>query len=205
MDVGSNISTRKKIWSLTPESFETLLAFLDADRDRAAEKYEDLRRMLISFFEFRGLRDVEDKADEVINRVARRLSEKQEITVSPSTYFYAVARNVWRELLAQNQAIKALEREYAVNNGRAAEQHEQQALQERRLECLEHSLQALPLESRELLAQYYEGQGQHKIRIRKDLAARLGIPLNALRIRALRLREKLREQVQNCLDQSPGK
>ncbi len=65
----------KKEWALTPEAFDTLLACLDRDRDRAAEKYEEIRNALITFFEHRGCLSPEEYADETINRVARRISE----------------------------------------------------------------------------------------------------------------------------------
>jgi hypothetical protein len=39
---------------LTADTFTRLLHRLDADRERAGEKYEDLRRTLIRFFEWRG-------------------------------------------------------------------------------------------------------------------------------------------------------
>jgi len=39
---------------LTTDTFARLLHCLDADRELAGEKYEDLRRLLIRFFEWRG-------------------------------------------------------------------------------------------------------------------------------------------------------
>ena len=37
---------RKKDWTLTKEAFERLLDSLDANRERAGEKYENVRRKL---------------------------------------------------------------------------------------------------------------------------------------------------------------
>ena len=93
----------KKLRTHTPEAFARLLACLDAAPDQAAAKYEELRQSLVTFFAFRNVADPEDLADETLNRVAYRLSEGQEITTgNPSYYFYAVARNVWRETLAHH-------------------------------------------------------------------------------------------------------
>ena len=61
--------------ALTQESFAALLLFLDADRERAGEKYEELRRTLIRFFEWRGAPFPEEHADETLNRVARQAAE----------------------------------------------------------------------------------------------------------------------------------
>ena len=42
------------------------------------------------------------------------------------------------------------------------------------------------------MVQYYEvGEGAEKIKKRRELADRFGLPVNALRIRVCRLREKL--------------
>src|SRR5256714_13254313 len=60
---------------LTADTFAKLLNCLDADRERAGEKYEDLRRTLIKFFEWRGAPFPEEQTDETFNRVARKLDE----------------------------------------------------------------------------------------------------------------------------------
>ena len=48
---------------------------LDANPEQAAEEYEELRRRLIRFFEWRGARFPDEHADEVLNRLARKLVE----------------------------------------------------------------------------------------------------------------------------------
>src|SRR2546421_3106679 len=114
--------------ALTGEAFSKLLAHLDPDGERAGEKYEDLRRTLIKFFEWRGAPFPEDHADETFNRVARKLNEGIEIK-NVGGYCYEVARlvclEVWkgddsrRESLEErhqntaeaNPADSALERE----------------------------------------------------------------------------------------------
>ena len=51
-------------WSLTPGSLRTwLLACLADDRETAGEKYLEIRRNLIRFFEWRGCPFPEDHAD----------------------------------------------------------------------------------------------------------------------------------------------
>ncbi len=56
-----------------------------------------------------------------------------------------------------------------------------------------------PPRSRDLVLQYYREEKREKIEHRKRLASRLGIGLNALRIRACRIRETLYQCVQTCL------
>ena len=66
-------------------------------------------------------------------------------------------------------------------------------------ECLSRCLQALSEESRALIIEYYDDERGKKIERRRRLAARLGIPLNALRIRAHRIRIGLEACVRECV------
>ncbi|HET9532865.1 MAG TPA: hypothetical protein VFQ92_21095, partial [Blastocatellia bacterium] len=59
-------------------------------------------------------------------------------------------------------------------------------------------LQRLSPDNRELILQYYDKEKGAKIESRKQLAERLGISVNTLRMRALRIREYLQRCVENC-------
>jgi len=72
-------------------------------------------------------------------------------------------------------------------------------LKEQRLDCLERCLDQLSPNDREVIRTYYTGDTGIKIQNRRQLAESLGIPINALRIRALRIREKLEDCVETCL------
>jgi DNA-directed RNA polymerase specialized sigma24 family protein len=200
------LASLKKDWVLTQDAFDGLLSSLDADRERAAERYEALRRALTTYFEFRDVPSPEELADETINRVARRLSEGREIYAgNPNSYFYGVARNVWREhLAAPGKAVSSVDDlppgrvaadDPFESRARAAERAEY----ERRLECLEGCLGGLKPDERGLITDYYQGERDVKIGNRKALADRLGLPTNALRIRACRLRARLEDCVRACV------
>src|SRR5437870_12644858 len=92
--------------ALTSEAFAKFLACLDADGQRAGEKYEDLRRTLIRFFEWRGAPFPEEHADETFNRVARKLGEGVQIK-NVGGYCYEVARLVHLEALKGPDAKRA--------------------------------------------------------------------------------------------------
>src|SRR5438874_1648846 len=84
--------------NLTAESFHGLLAFLDPDPSRAAEKYEKVREKLTRFFEWKGCIPGEDYTDETFDRVARRLEAGLEATPpNPYVFFHGFALNVIRE------------------------------------------------------------------------------------------------------------
>jgi len=80
------------------ETFEKLLRWLDPDRDRAGEKYENVRLRLIRIFTCRGCGDVEDLADETINVVASKVDWLIEnYHGEPALFFYGVAKNIYHE------------------------------------------------------------------------------------------------------------
>jgi DNA-directed RNA polymerase specialized sigma24 family protein len=70
---------------------------------------------------------------------------------------------------------------------------------EPRLECLDHCLAALSSDSRQLIMDYYQEERRAKIELRQQLAKKLSIPLNALRIRAHRIRASLEKCVTKCV------
>ena len=196
----------KKDWVLTQEAFNFLLSCLDRDSVRAAQKYENIRRGLITFFECRGSSFPEDHADETIDRVARRLAEGKEIYVeNPASYFYGVARNVLKEHRESGKSVSASLDNFAASRTlsddpeQAAVQHAEHHQADQRFEYLELCLGELAPADRQLIHEYYQGTTSIKIRNRKRLSQKLGIAINALRIRALRVREKLEE----CVERRP--
>jgi RNA polymerase sigma factor, sigma-70 family len=202
-------TSRKKVWTLTREAFDLLLVSLDADRELAARKYELIRAKLLKYFECRGCLSPEDLTDDTINRVARRLYEGRQIwTNEPASYFYGVARNVLREYWASPErefatleSLPSLVHSHTDRLRHQAAESEQWHV-EHRLDWLAACLSQLPAESRELILDYYQGERGERIRHRKQMAERLGIPQNALRIRVHRIRERLERSFSEQLRQS---
>src|SRR5262245_13600340 len=189
----------KRAWVMTHEAFERLLTRLDADRERAGERYETLRRQLMKFCEWHGIGSPEEHADKTINRIARRITEGEEIRDLHS-YCYGVARMLLRE------ALREREREHAMRDRLPSPPNasEESSDRELRLRCLDECLGRIPAESRELILGYYQAEKQAKIESRRELAERLGIPLNALRIRAHRIRVELEACINDCLRRFRG-
>src|SRR5574341_259895 len=191
---------------LTPASFDSLLACLGPDSESAALAYLDVRRALFTFFATRGATDPDEMADETINRVARRLSEGVQITTeTPSGFFYAVARNVWRESLAKSGVLTPLPEDVSTLPVTRETPHDLLMDARERIEagvkreCLERCLGRLDPEERELIISYHRFRGGAKIENRKELAARLGISNNTLRQKVARLKLKLSECARKCL------
>src|SRR5215471_13055556 len=83
-------------WVLTKSALEKLLGSLSDKPELAAERYEDLRRLLCKFFEWRGASFPEECTDETLNRVARKLEQGLSIQ-NISSYSYGIARLVFLE------------------------------------------------------------------------------------------------------------
>jgi DNA-directed RNA polymerase specialized sigma24 family protein len=192
----------KKDWELTQEAFDTLLDWLDPDREQAGRKYEAIRLRLIKIFICRACPEAESLADETINRVTAKVQEVSKSYVGdPALYFYAVAQKVYLEYIRKNrQTPTPVEFTAGMLNTQAVSLVEDF---EPVYRCLERCLESLPTESRELVVRYYHQEKQAKIDHRKLLATELGIGVNALRIRAHRIRLSLRQCVRDCLDHEP--
>jgi DNA-directed RNA polymerase specialized sigma24 family protein len=179
-------------WELTGEAFAKFLACLNPDQTRAGEKYEALREALVKFLDWRGAPFPEELVDETFDRVMRKLEEGETIRDLP-TYCHGMARLVF---------LQSLER--PGNKRVGLEELPMIAILEPdvtdvRRECLNHCLRQLPAENRELIIEYYRKDGRQKIDHRVSMAERLGIPLNALRSRAQRIRDKLERCVMRRL------
>jgi RNA polymerase sigma factor (sigma-70 family) len=183
--------------SITGDSLKKLLDCFDTDHDRAGEKYEDLRRALIRFYNGRGIFFAEECADEVFDRVSRRLLEGVEIK-NIYSYCYEVARLILLERL-KSRENKRVPLEESVLVESMINQDDDAAEKERMLQCLDRCLQQLPPESRTLIIEYYQDSQRDRIDRRKALAKRLGLRRDALANRAQRLREKLEQCILECL------
>jgi DNA-directed RNA polymerase specialized sigma24 family protein len=181
---------------LTPEAFNKLLAILDPDPETAGRKYEKLRRKLIKFFEWRRSFISEELADEALNRLARRIDEGEEIEKNVFALSLGIARFVLMETLKRPDNRRAEMKELVTVAAPSERREEDDDLW---VVCLRECLRGVSEENRELIIEYYQGEGRARIDDRKMLAARLGISPNALFSRAKRTRNKLEECVTRCV------
>jgi DNA-directed RNA polymerase specialized sigma24 family protein len=174
----------KKRWSLHEDAFRRLLAWLDEGTDSGGLRYLEMRERLVSYFDRRNCPLPDDLADETLNLVARRLEEEEKLDAAPAHFCYLTARFVLLESLREpGREAKPLPEDVAVT---FSSDEDGQLL-----DSLEQCLQELAASDRALILEYYEGQRRVKIERRRELAERLGISMNALAIRATRIRTKL--------------
>jgi len=190
---------RSSEWSLTEEAFDKLLAAFSPDSDEAARQYEALRIRLIRFFEWRGVPLADSRADETLNRVARRIDEGKQVD-NVVAYAYRVAYLVFLEALKEPELID-IDLEMTSLPTIDPPQFEDTE-HERRQRCLERCLSELTIDNQKLLLSYFSEQQRQKIQLRRKLAEQLKITLDALRIRVHRMRKDLEECILECMRQA---
>jgi DNA-directed RNA polymerase specialized sigma24 family protein len=194
----------KKEWVLTPEAFEQLLVWLDEGQSTGGERYLEIRRRLVAYFDRKHCLTPNELADDTLNRVARRLTE-QGIADSPAKYCYIVARYVFMEYLRnkerENVPFEEVPKQPRVDGLTAAQSVNDEDTKEAMLACLETCITELTQVNRDIILSYYAGNARIKIENRRSLAQSLGITMNALSIRACRIRDKLEACVRHCLQQ----
>jgi DNA-directed RNA polymerase specialized sigma24 family protein len=191
-----------KDWNLTKDHFDKLLAWLDADRDRAGEKYEYIRHSLIKIFGWQGCHHTEELADETINRVMRKIDQiSGTYEGDPARYFQGVARMVLFEFRRKKLKLASSHMgiEAAVSEPKDAPDKD-----DLKFNCLDLCLQQLSKDNRDLILRYYQEEKQAKIDFRKVLADQMEITAGALRVRVHRIRDLLYECISKCLEK-PGR
>jgi DNA-directed RNA polymerase specialized sigma24 family protein len=193
---------QKQNWALTPRAFNRLLNWLDEGTNSAGEKYLEMRRRLIAYFDRKNCSAPDELTDETLNRVARRLEEEGDIvSETAARYCYIVARFVFLEYLRERNDEVPLDEinSLAARTQPAVSGAEDESFnRERLMTCLDHCTEKLDPTHRELIVRYYYGEQRIKIGNRVALAKHLGITVNALSIRACRIRDKLEACVKEC-------
>jgi DNA-directed RNA polymerase specialized sigma24 family protein len=178
-------------WILTEDALNRLLDWLDPNRESAGRKYEDLRRRLTQLFVCRGCFEADQLTDDTIDRVAKKVPQIADTYVGdPALYFFGVARKVHLEYLRKQRAASVPPTPPDVNSAQVEEEYT----------CLEHCMDGLTPDNRRLVLKYYQEEKQVKIDHRRELAGRLGIGMNALRLRVFRIRADLQQCVVNCME-----
>jgi len=170
------------------EAFNKLLAWLDPDRNKAAEIYQRIHFRLIKIFAAKGHVDPESLADETLNAVCLRIDWLlANYSGNPALFFFGVAKKIHLEQIPKNSPLIPP----PPDNSEI----------EARCWCLEKCLKtAVSADERNWVLRYHEGRGRQRIENRKRLADELGISINALRIRVFHIQARLRPCIEDCLE-----
>jgi len=184
-------------WVLTPESFNRLLSWLHHDREQAGLKYEEIHVALIRRFRQLGCSDPEELANLTIDRVAEKLPKIIDTYEGdPEPYFFSVAWYIYKEYLRRPIILSLARLDFGDPETDSEDTSEKEMLDS----CLRHCLDQQDKDSRDMILEYYRGDRQVKIQTRKALAERLGIELPNLRLKAQRVRSKLKKCILDCME-----
>lgn len=183
------VTRQDQVWV---EHFDSLLEWLDPDRERADERYQTIREGLIKIFTWNRCSDAESLADETLNRVMLKAPEvRRTYSGDPALYFHAVAKNVFKE----HQRARSVEQVAPV-----ADNQETSDI-EKRNSCFERCLSNLSSSNRELVVNYYSQKRTNKLSSPEDTAEKLDVSANQLRLRVYRIRQALKTCIQTCLEE----
>jgi DNA-directed RNA polymerase specialized sigma24 family protein len=191
----------KEKWVLTQEAFDALLSWLDPERERAGEKYEQIRHRLTRRFQQLGCAEPEELANETFDRVARKLPEiVRTYKGDPAPYFFSVALYIRKEHLRRPAFVPLPQTELtAADLPRMPGGGDDEELMDA---CLRRCMGRLTERSREMISRYYQGERQVKIGLRKELAEQLGVKLPNLRLQAQRARADLKKCILECMERN---
>jgi DNA-directed RNA polymerase specialized sigma24 family protein len=182
----------KKKATLGEREFDLLLAWLDPDRDRAANERVRLHARLTRHFMEKGCIEPEDLADTTLDRVGTILLAGKDLSAfNREAYLLRVAYYVRHEYWRRRNQIDSLPAD--LPDSTAFRDKEQAHF------CLEECLGELPVEERLLLLEYYAEDKTAKIDTRERMARGLGISNGALRQRTSKLRSRVRACVLACI------
>ena len=170
--------------------FKEFLELLSPDEERAAEIYLHLQGKLIRYFGWNSCATPEELTDEVIDRVCRRVKEGERIEM-PVSYVLGVARRVLLEVKTKS-LLPPLPLEADIADPKPVE------VTDPTLDCLERCLSKLPPETRAMLLEYYSADSSSRVGVRQHMADRMGLSVNSLRNRVLRLRRNLEVCIEGC-------
>jgi DNA-directed RNA polymerase specialized sigma24 family protein len=178
---------------------ELLLTALDAEPLIAAEKYETLRLKITKILCWKGCPESRSDAlaDEALDRISEKLVKGEDVR-NVDSYAAGIVRFVYLEYSRRNfvDAVGDHLPEVSVDTGPTSFDEE-----DTRMTCLRACLfEVAPEEDdRRLIVRYYDAEPSAKNKNnRKALAEELGLSVNALKVRACRLRAKLERCINEC-------
>jgi DNA-directed RNA polymerase specialized sigma24 family protein len=180
----------------------------DDNEARASEIYKEIRVRLIRQFKANRSLNPEDQADEVFNRVARKISDDGLVLDKQTifAYFHQTARFViFKSRRENHKKILGLEdlpisEEPAYNPQEYIEKYEEKVRRELGLEAIKACREHLSKKEVDILDQYNSAIGKDKKQQHQQLAESLGKTQNALKIVINRTRKKIIECAKKKLD-----
>ncbi len=181
----------KKNRIVSKDLFNKLLNWLDEDPEKAGNKYQKIREKLIRVFISRGFSDAEDLTDEVFDRVTSKIESITPTYIGETSYyFYGVASKIM---------LEAKRRKETSLNEEILKSQDETNNSDPKIECLETCLNKLLPDQKLLILNYYKFEKREKTDIRLNLAEKLKLSPNSLRVQVYRIKAKLKGCIEKCI------
>lgn len=174
------------------DPFEKFLLWLSPDRELALKKYGEVMQKTRKYFIRKGCPESEELACETRDRVLRIVNAGDNYP-NPDALFCSVADKVRKEYARKPRT------EPLPGDDSLPVRPQETEVKERRVYCLQRCLAKLTESERDLITRYYQTRG-HSNEVRKLLIAEYGSK-NTLRVKAHRIRIKLRCCIDPCMDE----
>jgi RNA polymerase sigma factor (sigma-70 family) len=185
----------KDRYELGQKDFDALLGLFSANREEAGEKYEQVRRGLVRFFQFKGCSDPQSLTDETINRVAAKLDAYDPSKGSkPASYFYGFASNILKEYRRNSGRESALDEKQFIVSPLVSEETENEPEMTKLRRCIEE----LEPDEKDLVLEYYGREGRERIDTRRRMCDQLNCSAAALYTRISRIKNSIRDCIEAC-------
>ena len=181
-------------------SFQILLDRLDPDPEIAAEKYENIRIKIVHLVRWRGCAEshADELADRTLDRVAEKIAAGEQIE-NVNAFAAAVARFIWLEHSRKNRidAVGDDLPEIPVETDLSFLDDPDE-----RMKCLRRCIATkFTDDEKRLVINYYDTDGAEKAKTaRRRLAETFGLTVNAMKVRACRLRMRLEACINDCVE-----
>ncbi|MBI1763806.1 MAG: hypothetical protein HYR56_20460 [Acidobacteria bacterium] len=170
------------------EELNQLLDRLGGDRETAGAEYNRLRRKLLNHFRLIGHSAPDEAADRALDITAAKLADGA-VVQDVASYAFGVARLLGKEDQRAQFRLDKFRRAFTPPL----------PPDDSKDRLLKLCFARLPETERSFLLRYYAGANvDERARLRELLALELQATLNTLRLRAHRLRKKLRHCVRTC-------
>lgn len=200
-DLKGNSETHAPSQVTELDGYLALLTRLDPDSRRAWQAHEDLRKKLIAYFDHNHHPEPEGLAEEVLNRIARRLDLQRLKNIAE--FAFGVARNLRKENFRQTSMLAEVPDMETIADTRGGDGNAEDTIinhisAKKKLECFQQCMENLSEKHREMVRRYYPAENGDLEGQRLSLAADLGITVGALRTRMAYIREKLQHDFNRC-------
>ena len=154
-------------------------------------QYRQLRSALIQMFVHNGCHTATEAADETVFRVLQKIESGVDVR-DVYAYAHGVARNVLQEYWREQATVAD---QPVPDRSSPSIPDEDDPVLER---CLERCKRRLSHKNRVLIEAYYQGEKAEKKENRRKLAVKLGISMDALRLRVHRIKRELSDCCEAC-------